>query len=645
MHFPDLFQPIQIRGMELRNRVVFPAMATNLIAANGYVTDRFIDYHVARAAGGNGLNITEACSVHAPSAPFNFLKISDNKYIPGLKRFTDAIHEAGGKACVQLWQGGMVVAGLDRSAQIIMPSDTPAGDFVIPGATVETIHEVVQAWGTAARRAVEAGFDTIEFHAAHGYSPHAFLSAAMNRRTDEYGGSLENRARYSLECIDAIRRNIPAEMPLIMRIVAQDDYVENGLTIEEIIAFSKMAKARGVDVLDISRGNAWSAAVKFEVPAIDLPRSFNVDNAARIRRETGMLTMAVGRINDPQQANDIIADGKADMVVMGRAQITDPEFCNKAAAGNEDDIVRCIACNQGCVDRYTNKNEFPHLSCLRNPSVGREREYALKMTDSPKKVLIAGGGMGGLEAAMVLKQRGHNPLLVEKSGELGGQFLLAGLAPRKVEMREAAISRGQQVIRAGVDVHLNTEVTPELIEEFEPDSVIIATGAEPARFNIPGIGLPHVHTAYDIFANRAEATGRVIVVGGGLVGLEVAEYLAARGAQVTVIEALEGIGRDFGAFRKIPVMESLYAEQITTLDKTACVEIKPGSMVVQHEGEQREMACDHVVIAVGARPNDYTAIQGYCEEEQIPYFVIGDASRPRRAIDAIHEAAEVARGI
>ena len=645
MQYASLFAPIRVRGMTLRNRVVFPAMATNLIADGGYVTDKFIDYHVARVLGGNGLNITEATSVHAPSAPFNFLNISDDKFIPGLKQFTDAVHAAGGKACVQLWQGGIVAASVDRAAQIIVPSDMPMGQYVIPGATVETIREVVKAWGEAARRAAEAGFDCVEFHAAHGYSPHSFLSAAINKRSDEYGGSLENRARYSIECIQAIRRNIPAGMPVLMRIVAHDDYVEDGLTIEDTIAFAKLAQAAGVDALDVSRGNAWSAAVKFEVPAIDLPRSFNVANAARIRRETGMVTIAVGRINDPQQADDIISGGQADMVVMGRAQIADPDFCNKAAAGDEDDIVRCIACNQGCVDRYTNKAEFPHLSCLRNPAVGREREYALVMTDHPKKVLIAGGGMGGMEAAITLKQRGHHPILCEQSGELGGQFLLAGLAPRKAEMRDAAISRGRQTFKAGVDVHLNTQVTHDLIEEIAPDAVIISTGAEPARFNVPGIHLPHVHTAYDIFADRAGASGNVIVVGGGLIGLEVAEYLSARGAHVTVIEALEGIGRDFGTFRKIPVMESLYAEHIATLDKTECVEIKEGALVVRQDGALHELPCDHVVIAIGSRSHDYSAIKQTCEDDHIPYYVIGDAAKPRRAIDAIHEAAEIARCI
>lgn len=643
MKFNNLFSPIKIRELELKNRVVFPAMATNLIADGGFVTDKFIDYHVARAKGGNGLNITEAASVHTPSAPRNFLSVSDDKFLPGLKKFNDEIHKAGGKSCVQMWQGGFVV-GSDPAAQIIVPSDFEIGGYTIPGCSKETIKDVIKAFGEAAARCVEAGFDCLEYHAAHGYSPHMFLSAAFNKRTDEYGGTLENRARYLIESIREIRKNIPESMPLIMRIVAHDDYLENGLTIEDMIEFCKMAKAEGVDVLDISRGNAATAAVKFEVPAIDIPRSFNVDNAARIKKETGMLTMAVGRINDPKQADDIISSGKADMVVMGRAQIADAEFCVKAMEGREDDIVRCIACNQGCVDRYMLSTEFPHISCLRNPTVGREAETRLVKTDTPKKVIIAGGGVGGMEAAITLKQRGHQPILCEKSDHLGGQFLLAGIAPRKQEMSDSAISRAQQTIRSGVDVRLNVEVNAKLLENEKPDAVIIATGSIPNLIDVKGVEKDNVYNSYDVFSNRTpNEKSNVIVVGGGLVGLEVAEYLAERGNTITVIEALDEVGQELGSFRKICVMESLACYKIATMSKTKCVEIKDDALVVETDGKNVELKCDYVVLATGSVANDYTELKNACEMNNIPYYVIGDVKTPRRAIEAIHEGAEVAR--
>lgn len=646
MSYENLFKSIKLRGLELKNRVVFPAMGSGFLK-NGHVTDSFIDYHVARALGGNALNITEAAAVHAPSAPRDFLmRICDDECNPGLKRFTDAIHKAGGKACVQLWQGGVAATAGDPEAMCIVPSDTDlGGGMVVPGATVETIQEVVAAFGEAAKRAVDTGFDCVEFHAAHGYSPHSFLSGAINKRTDEYGGSLENRARYSLECIRAIRANIPEDMPLLMRIVAHDDYLEGGLTIEDIIEFCKMAKEAGVDVLDVSRGNAHSAAVKFEVPSIDLPRGFNVDNAARIREETGMLTIAVGRINSPEQAEEILAEDKADMVVIGRGQIADPEFCKKAYAGESHKIIRCIACNQGCVDRFMAPGNLS-LSCLRNPSVGREKEYAIKKTDEAKKVLVVGGGMAGLESAITLKQRGHEPVLLEESDQLGGQLILAGLAPRKEEMKEAAISRGRQAQDMGIDIRLNTRATSELVEKIAPDAIIVATGAKPAELNIPGADLPHVMNSFDVLTGKAVPTGNIVVVGGGLVGLEAAEYLAEKSKNsITVVEMMDEVGKELGIFRKINVMENLYAAGIQSMVKTKCNKIKEGFIVVETEGEVKELPCDYVVVATGTVSRDFEDLKNYCENKDIPYYVIGDALKARRAIDAIAEAAEVARAI
>ena len=300
--FEKLFTPIKIRGMELKHRIVMPAMGTKFSGQASYVTPTHINYHVERVKGGSALNIVEVCSVHTPSAPRGFLSISEDEYIPGLKELTDAIHAEGGKAGLQLWQGSLAV-GSDQTAQILMACDTPfSEEITLPGATIEEIKEVVTCFGKAAARAVEAGFDCVEFHCAHNYLPHSFLSGGINFRTDEYGGSFENRAKFPLECIRAIRENIPEDMPLFMRIDAHDDYLEGGLTIEEVIEFCKLAGEAGVDVLDVSRGNIISAATKYEVPPIDIPRGFNIDNAARIRKETGMLTIGVGRINTAELA-------------------------------------------------------------------------------------------------------------------------------------------------------------------------------------------------------------------------------------------------------------------------------------------------------------------------------------------------------
>lgn len=646
MAFNDLFSPIKIRGMEIRNRIEFPAMGTKMVKDEKVVTDQLINYHAARSLGGNGLNFTEVCSVYDKAAPKNFLALSDDKYIPGMKKLADAIHEGGAKAGVQLWLGGSAVLFGDQTSMVVVPSDfkVEGTDYVIKAASKEIINECIKAFGDAAKRAVEAGYDTVEFHAGHNYTPHSFLSKAFNKRMDEYGGSLENRARFLLECIKSIRENIPEDMPLFMRIDAHDDCVEDGLTIEEVIQFCKWAKEAGVDVLDVSRGNFSSAAVKYEVPPVDVPRGFNVENAARIKKETGMITVAVGRINDPEQADEIIRSGKADMVVMGRAQLADPEFCNKAKNGNVDDIVRCVGCNQGCYDGFTNP-DAPFITCMRNPALGREAEFVIKKTDNPKNVLIVGGGVAGLEAAIELKDRGHNPILCEASDSLGGQFVLAGAAPRKEEMKEAAIAMGEMAKRKGVEIKLSTPVNAEVIKDINPDEVIIAAGAEPIKLNVPGANLPYVTNSHDILAGKAKVNGDIVVIGGGLVGLEVAEYLSGNVNKITVVEMLNEVAKDLGQLRKICVMESLYHEGIKTITEAKCVEIKEKSIVIDKNGVVEEVPCDSVIVAIGARSRNFESISDYCKENNIPYHVIGDAVRARRALNCIEEASEVARRI
>ncbi|MDU6363601.1 MAG: NAD(P)/FAD-dependent oxidoreductase [Clostridium sp.] len=646
MAFNDLFSPIKIRGMEIRNRIEFPAMGTKMVKDEKVVTDQLINYHAARSLGGNGLNFTEVCSVYDKAAPKNFLALSDDKYIPGMKKLADAIHEGGAKAGVQLWLGGSAVLFGDQTSMVVVPSDfkVEGTDYVIKAASKEIINECIKAFGDAARRAVEAGYDTVEFHAGHNYTPHSFLSKAFNKRMDEYGGSLENRARFLLECIKSIRENIPEDMPLFMRIDAHDDCVEDGLTIEEVIQFCKWAKEAGVDVLDVSRGNFSSAAIKYEVPPVDIPRGFNVENAARIKKETGMITVAVGRINDPEQADEIIRSGKADMVVIGRAQLADPEFCNKAKNGNVDDIVRCVGCNQGCYDGFSNP-DAPFITCMRNPALGREAEFVIKKTDNPKNVLIVGGGVAGLEAAIELKDRGHNPILCEASDSLGGQFVLAGAAPRKEEMKEAAIAMGEMAKRKGVEIKLSTPVNAEVIKDINPDEVIIAAGAEPIKLNVSGANLPHVTNSHDILAGKARVNGDIVVIGGGLVGLEVAEYLSGNVNKITVVEMLNEVAKDLGQLRKICVMESLYHEGIKTITEAKCVEIKEKSIVIDRNGVVEEVPCDSVIVAIGARSRNFESISDYCKENNIPYHVIGDAVRARRALNCIEEASEVARRI
>lgn len=630
--FEHLLSPIKIRGLELKNRIILPAMGTRMASEKGEITDRLIAYHAARAKGGCGLNIVEVAAVHRPSSPAHFVWICEDSLIEGHKRLTDAIHENGGKAGIQLWQGGLAVS-MDPSAQILLPSDMNLGQYTIPRITLEQIKEVVSCYGQAARRAVEAGYDCIEFHLAHNYLPHSFLSGGLNHRTDEYGGSFENRCRFPLEVIDAIRNNIPEDMPLFIRIDAHDDFLEKGLTIEEVIDFCNIAKEHGVDVLDVSRGNILTAATIYEVPPIDVPQGFNIENASRIRKETNMLTIGVGRINHEDFAEKLLAEDKVDMVVMGRAQLADPELVNKLKEGRTQDIIHCIGCDQGCYDGFTDVVNREFITCMRNPNIGHEAEHTFTKTENPKHVWIVGGGVGGMEAAKVLKELGHEPEIFEASDHLGGQFIIAGKAPGKKEMEDATIEMAKQTERI-CKIHLNTKVTPEMIEEKKPDHVIIATGAFPIALHLDGEDQIHHVQANDVLMGKEKLSSKIAIIGGGLVGLEAADYLATQGCNVTVLEMKDKIGADLGSLRQIAVMMKM--NQLK-------VELKPSSKVnsLSKEGVVLEsgqtIPCEHVVYAVGSKSVDNSELCSMMDKLSIPYQIIGDAKAARRALNAIEE--------
>ena len=630
--FEHLLSPIKIRGLELKNRIILPAMGTRMASEKGEITDRLIAYHAARAKGGCGLNIVEVAAVHRPSSPAHFVWICEDSLIEGHKKLTDTIHENGGKAGIQLWQGGLAVS-MDPSAQILLPSDMNLGQYTIPGITLEQIKEIVFCYGQAARRAVEAGYDCIEFHLAHNYLPHSFLSGGLNHRTDEYGGSFENRCRFPLEVIDAIRNNIPEDMPLFIRIDAHDDFLEKGLTIEEVIDFCNIAKNHGVDVLDVSRGNILTAATIYEVPPIDVPQGFNIENASRIRKETNMLTIGVGRINHEDFAEKLLAEDKVDMVVMGRAQLADPELVNKLKEGRTQDIIHCIGCDQGCYDGFTDVVNREFITCMRNPNIGHEAEHTFTKTENPKHVWIVGGGVGGMEAAKVLKELGHEPEIFEASDHLGGQFIIAGKAPGKKEMEDATIEMAKQTERI-CKIHLNTKVTPEMIEEKKPDHVIIATGALPIALRLDGEDQIHHVQANDVLMGKEKLSGYIAIIGGGLVGLEAADYLATQGCKVTVLEMKDKIGADLGSLRQIAVMMKM--NQLK-------VELKPSSKVnsLSKEGVVLEsgqtIPCEHVVYAVGSKSVDNSELCSMMDKLSIPYQIIGDAKAARRALNAIEE--------
>lgn len=631
MNYKALFSPFKVRDLEMNNRVILPAMMTKMASPTGLVTQKLIDYHVAIAKGGCGLNFTEVCAIHLSTHGNGYLALYEDEHFDGMKELIDNVHEVGGKIGVQIWHGGQVAIAL-------LPKDR--APMVTEGMTHDDINEIVNCYGKSTAMAVKAGCDAIEFHAAHTYLPHTFLSAAFNKRDDEYSGSLENRAKFCLEVIRSMRANMPENMPLFMRVDALDDYVQNGLSIEDVIEFLKMAKAEGVDVIDISRGNNKSAALKYEVPSIDTPRGYNIDNVSKIREAIELPVVGVGRINHPEIANKFIADEKCDLVAIGRGQITDHEFCNKAREGKTDSIRLCVGCLKGCFDSIMNPN-IPTITCMRNPLVGKEGDKINKTTD-PKTVLIAGGGMGGMLTANMLKVRGHNPIVCEASDKLGGQFHLAGAAPYKGEMIEAALWESKETERLGVDVRLNTVVTPQLVSEINPDEVVIATGAVPSKPSIKGIDSNKVYTYEEVLSGKVDVTGNVVILGGKMVGLETAQYLTSKGAKCSVIEEAERLGSDLGWIRSMNMLENMYVIGVNQVAGAKVLEIQENKVLYSKDDEEFSIECDAVVLALGATSVSLEDVQVKCNELEIPVSVIGDAKSPRVALDAALEGMEIA---
>lgn len=635
-----LLTPGKIGSLELKNRVMFSPLGSSIPSYDGHVDDVYVKYMEARAKGGCGLVSVEFSAVHANGQPPTLAGIYDDSYIPGLKKVTEAIHKHGAKALIQLAHCGRQLWGTPPKGEAVAASPLPcmASGTVAREMTEEDIWEAIEAFGDAALRAIKCGFDAIEVHCAHGYLIQNFLSPYSNVRTDAWGGSFENRSRFAREVMRNIRKKVGSDYPVITR-VSGTEVVPGGLTIEDQIEFAKMMEAEGSDAIDVSVG--VYGYQQYLIPPIDMPIGLNVENAIKIKANVNIPVMAVGRINDPIYAENLIAQGKLDFVVIGRGLLADPEFVNKFAEGRIDDIVKCVGCMEGC---FKNSLMAKPITCMRNPETGHEAEFAFKPAEKKKKILIAGGGPGGLEAATRLKRRGHDVTLYEKASSLGGLFVLAGVAPRKHEMTEAALQMGRIAERAGVKIVLQTEVTQELIEKEKPDTVIVATGSVPAMPKIPGADAESVVTGIDILRGNATAGQKVVIVGGNVVGCEVADLLSSNGKEVIILEASDTICANLDFVRQGIMLRNLEAHGVKQITKAHCTEIHGETVTYEQNGENNTVyGVDTVVIATGAKPND--KLSTYLKAKGIEHYVIGDAKEVRFAIDAIREAAGISQTI
>jgi 2,4-dienoyl-CoA reductase-like NADH-dependent reductase (Old Yellow Enzyme family)/thioredoxin reductase len=646
MDFKHLFEPCTLRGVTLKNRLISAPCERNYANTDGSVTQRYIDYVGERAKGGVGLINVESIYIDPVGrGHIRQLGIHDDRMIPGLQRMTAAAHAHGAMMAAHLYAAGREASSYITGRQPIAPSNVCckvlAGGDIPRELTLAEIEEQIALYGQAARRAVEAGFDVMVIHGAHGYIVGQFLSPFSNKRTDRYGGSFENRMRFPLEVLAEVRSVVGAKVPIAYRISA-DERVEGGLTAEDSALFSVALEKAGIDLIDVSSGIYES--VGWIAQSMAYPRGCLVEDAWTIKKRVKVPVGVAGRINHPVLAEEILAAGKADFISLGRALHADPYWPLKAREGRIDDIRLCPAC-MSCSDQLA--TNLP-ITCAINPEAGREAELRIRPAPKAKKVLVVGAGPAGMEAARVAGLRGHHVILCEMGGQTGGQVLCASKPHHKQEFLEIVQYLERQLRKMGVEIRMGTTVTPALVAEIAPDALIVAAGAEPAVPFIPGADKPHVCTAIDVLAGKVKLKkGATALIGAGLVGLETALFLEEGGfTPIVMTEPTDKLGGNVGLrtglFARNAVTQSPHIEVRL---KTTVEAIQDGSIVTQSEGRFEEIPVVNVVLAAGMRNvNDLAEAlmaAGYAGE----FYQVGDCNFPRTVKEATEEGALAAHQI
>jgi len=635
-----LFTPYKIKNIELKNRIVIPPLASFLIEPGGGITDAAVEHYMRRAGGGPAMVILEACAVSPEGVvSANQARIDNDRLLVGLARIAAAVTSEGAIPAIQIHHAGRQTSPKVIGRRPVAPSPLacPAIRGEVEPLSVEGIHEIVQKFADAAVRAREAGFELLEIHGAHGYLINQFLSNFSNIRDDDYGGDTACRTRFAVEIVRKIRERLGPDYPLSFKISAQE-FVPGGLTVPESIKILKILVDAGIDVVQVSAGN--DSTPEWICQPMFMPKACLADSAEQIKHALDIPVMAVGRINDPWTAEDVIAKGKADLVCIGRGLMADPQMPNKAIEGRFDEIVTCIACNT-CMQSIFKKGR---LECLVNPILGREKEMEIVPTDNPKKVMVVGGGPGGLNAAWVAAKRGHDVHLFEKEPILGGQLVPGSKTTYKREMQSLIHFQNRQVELYGVKCHLGHEVTADVVENENPDVVILATGSQPILPPLDGIDRKLVSTFNVILNGEILDRKKTVVIGGGATGCEVAYHLTETGSSVTVVELLPKIGGDLESVTKRLLIRKLKERKVQFLTEHKVLRVEnDGIVVVGTDNVERKLEAQRVVVAIGIRADD--TIHEKIKSLGYEIHVIGDCFKPRNAKEAILEGARLGRAI
>jgi len=638
----ELFKPISLGSLELRNRIVWPAITTYYDTHYDMKgEERSAYFYAKRSKGGAGLLIIGALQAIYPGRREYRVAINNDKYIPQLQRWVKAIHDNGAKVAAQLavWNY-WAKEGEQTPAEDVSPSGVVTINGGFPqefshtifapktrSLTVEEIHMIEEQVGDASVRAANAGFDAIELPAVSGNLLNRFITPYTNRRNDDYGGSLENRMRILTEIIANIKRKVGDNFPLICRI-SGTDMMPWGLTLEDAKEFAPLIETAGVHAISVFAGWYESRQPKYQMC---VPRGSFTYLAEGIKQVVSIPVCTNIRVNDTLLAERILVEGKADLIAMGRPLIADPDLPNKAKEGRLEDIRFCVACCECFVDIA---NEQP-LGCSVNAMAGREAVCAITVTDSVKNVFVIGGGPAGMEAARVAALIGHRVTLFEKKDKLGGKLLYAVIPPYKDEWNTLINYLTVQLNKMDVKVRLREEATVSVVEEGKPDAVIIATGARAIIPEIPGVDSKNVATAIDVLSSN-KGTGRsVVIIGGGLIGCETAEFLSQKGKEVTIIEMLPLIGADIAGFNRWVILDRLKASGIRMETNMKVEEITESGVNVARDEITQFIQADSVVIATGMRSNDDLAKQ--LEGKISSLYLAGDCVEPRQVKQAIKE--------
>ena len=627
-----LFEPITIGDVEINNRIMMAPMNSRY-GYDGYVTDQMVDYYVERAKGGVGFICVEMGIVDYPigsTAGKGMIATDDDKYNPGLKKLAEAINVGGSVPFMELSHGGRYCHSGLTGMQPVAPSPLRGyrGRGELPRElTTEEVEELVERFGDSARRCAEVGYKGVLLMGSTGYLISQFGSPLTNKRTDRFGGeSPAERATFIVEIIKNIRKKLGNQFPIIYKISAEE-YIAGGTTIEDSQIMAKLAEEAGVSVIHTWAG--WHESPKPMLP-MSVPRGAFVYLAEAMRKIINVPIMTGGRINDPRLANDIIREGRADLVHMGRAFLADPHFPNKAMKGEFNDIRMCLACCR-CFDAIVRQRP---VECAVNAGLGKEGEKLTKAEKS-KNILIIGGGPAGMEAARVATLRGHKVTIWEKNSQIGGNLITASNAPHKEETKCVTDYLTYQMKKLNVNVMLNKTATPEMVLDESADDVIIATGAKPIIPDLPGLEQENVVFALDVL-NGVVATGNnVVIIGGGMIGCETAEFLASKGKDVSIIEMLPKIARDIGPTSRWSITMRIKRWGIKQFTSSKVISILDNGVEIEREGNIEIIQGDSIVIAAGMEVNSdlYNNLK-----EKIPNIHrIGDCSQARRMLEAIHE--------